>query len=74
MYVFNFGKHKGKTAAEVMENDSQYLLWAYSKFTKIDPSLKDFVEKNKKTITQNARQENADFLYEYCDGEVSIEY
>jgi Asp-tRNA(Asn)/Glu-tRNA(Gln) amidotransferase B subunit len=49
-------------------------LWAYSKFTKIDQELKDFIDKNKKTITENAKQENADFLYDYCDGEVSIEY
>lgn len=74
MYKFTFGKHKGKNVKEVMENDSQYLLWVYSKLTIIDPTLKEFIEENKKIITKNAKQERADFLYDYCDGEVSVEY
>jgi DNA recombination-dependent growth factor C len=27
-YVFTFGKHKGKTVKQVMEEDASYLLWA----------------------------------------------
>lgn len=74
MFTFNFGKHKGKTTTEVMETDSAYLLWVYSTFKSINPKLKEFIENNKKTIEENAKQEEADFLYDYCDGEVSIEY
>lgn len=27
-YIFTFGKHKGKTVKQVMEEDPSYLLWA----------------------------------------------
>lgn len=73
MYVFKFGKHKGKTAKEVMEIDSQYLLWIYSTFSRMDESLRDFVEKNKDAISKKAVREKADFLYDHCNGDVSIE-
>ena len=26
-YEFNFGKHKGETVEEVMEHDTNYLVW-----------------------------------------------
>ena len=74
MFTFNFGKHRGKTAEDVMVHDSSYLLWIYAKFKTIDPSLKEFIETNRQTIERNAEEDEADFLYGYCDGEVSIEY
>ena len=74
MYLFKFGKHKGKTLNEVLEKEPSYYLWILSKFTRIDPELKTFILTNKEEIKERARQEHAEFLYDYCDGDAGIEY
>ena len=68
MYKMKFGKYKGKKLKDV---EAQYLMWLYNNVN-IDNELREYIEKNKDKLTKQADAEHAQFMYEYCDGEVCV--
>lgn len=69
-YKMKFGKHKGK---ELKDVDAQYLIWLNENVA-IDKELKNYVEANIKKLKEQADLEHAQFMYDYCDGEVCVQY
>lgn len=74
MYIFKFGKYKGSSVKDVMKNDSSYLMWINNTFENIDKDLAQYINDNKTEIINRSSKEECDFLRDWCDGEVSIEY
>ena len=74
MYKLTFGKHKGKTLEEVRRESPSYFLFIKNNFKTIPPEIKQYIEENLADLRKESRQERYEFLYDYCDGEASIEY
>ena len=45
-YIFNFGKHGGKTFDYVLKNDTKYLLWVYHNDVVLPDEILDYIEGN----------------------------
>ncbi len=45
-YVFNFGKHSGKTFNYVLQNDKKYLIWIYNNDVVLPNEIINYIEQD----------------------------
>jgi len=82
-FIFNFGKHKGELATDVLKKDFQYILWCYKNidWVEVSPELLNEARYKADTLKQHSHQTqsrcsyddgNWDYAHEHDEGDLGF--